>query len=506
MDAHNAAVEAIATRVKAFHHTKQPFRIFHGTTNSTRRSQYSEENVVDISALNKVLVVNEENRTALVEPNVPMDRLVAATLAHRLVPPVVMEFPGITAGGGYSGTSAESSSFRHGFFDETILSIEIILGNGDIITSSRDEHPELFFGAASSFGTMGIVTLLKIDLLNAKPYVALTYHPITDASHAVEKFKQFTSDMSIDYLDGIMFSETSGVILAGRLTHEIEGLAIQRFSSASDPWFYLHVEKKLQRGTPTTEAIPLEDYLFRYDRGGFWVGKYAFQYFLTPFNNLMRRILDRFMHTRVMYHALHKSGHSELYIIQDVAVPYDTAYEFVHYLDQTFGHYPLWLCPLLQKTVSPMSPRSIAPKYETTAESNMLLNFGIWGPGPRGRDRFVGYNRDLERKVYELGGKKWLYAHAYYTEEEFWRIYDWKSYNALRQKYFATHLPTIYDKVKVDVNAERQAVRVSWITWFLALFWSIWPISGVYGVLHTLVRTNYLMQRPKRVPRTYKWD
>lgn len=49
-----------------------------------------------------------------------MDRLVEETLKYGLIPPVVMEFPGITVGGGYSGTSGESSSFKHGFFDRTL--------------------------------------------------------------------------------------------------------------------------------------------------------------------------------------------------------------------------------------------------------------------------------------------------------------------------------------------------------------------------------------------------
>lgn len=49
--------------------------------------------VVDTSRLNHVVSVDAERRTALVEPNVPMDRLVEETLKYGLVPPVVMEFP-----------------------------------------------------------------------------------------------------------------------------------------------------------------------------------------------------------------------------------------------------------------------------------------------------------------------------------------------------------------------------------------------------------------------------
>jgi delta24-sterol reductase len=81
----------------------------------------------------------------------------------------------------------------------------------------------------------------------------------------------------------------------------------------------------------------------------------------------------------------------------------------------------------------------------------MMLNFGVWGPGPTKRDEFVAWNRAFEKKVHELGGQKWLYAHTYYSEEEFDEIYNRSEYDALREKYRATYLPTIYDKVKVDV-------------------------------------------------------
>lgn len=55
-----------------------------------------------------------------------------ASLNKGLVPLVVMEFPGITVGGGFSGTSGEKlSSFRHGAFDNTVNWIEIVLPNGE---------------------------------------------------------------------------------------------------------------------------------------------------------------------------------------------------------------------------------------------------------------------------------------------------------------------------------------------------------------------------------------
>ncbi|KAI4216723.1 MAG: hypothetical protein L6R36_009331, partial [Xanthoria steineri] len=108
---HDKTVEEISTAVSQFHQRGQKFRIRHGSTNSTRQTATKGKHFVDTGPLSSILQVDQDRQTCLVEPNVPMDHLVKSTLAHGLVPLVVMEFPGITVGGGFSGTSAESSSF-----------------------------------------------------------------------------------------------------------------------------------------------------------------------------------------------------------------------------------------------------------------------------------------------------------------------------------------------------------------------------------------------------------
>ena len=75
-----------------------------------------------------------------------MDRLVEETLKYGLVPPVVMGFPGITVGGGYAGTSGESSSFEHEFFDRALNSVEIVLANDDIVMCSEKKSLTSFTG------------------------------------------------------------------------------------------------------------------------------------------------------------------------------------------------------------------------------------------------------------------------------------------------------------------------------------------------------------------------
>jgi len=45
------------------------------------------------------------------------------------------------------------------------------------------------------------------------------------------------------------------------------------------------------------------------------------------------------------------------------------------------------------------------------------------------------HNRKIERKVGELGGIKSLYSDSYFTEDEFWSVYDRSAYAALKAKY-----------------------------------------------------------------------
>lgn len=337
-----------------------------------------------------------------------------------------------------------------------------------------------------------------MQLRDAAPYVELTYLPLTDIEAAVETVEREMHDKKVDYLDGIAFSHNNIVVCSGKLCNKLPtGAEVQRFMRPQDPWFYIHVQRRSKTAAPESATIyvPLEDYLFRYDRGAFWTGRYAFKYFLTPFNRITRYIIDRFLRTRVMYHALHTSGHAKRYIIQDVAIPFGRATEFHHWLDRTFGIYPTWICPVRQRRDDPDAKHGLYRSLADPETPEYMLNFGVWGPGSSNRQRFVQQNRRLEHKVDSVGGRKWLYAQTFYTEDEFWSVYDRKEYDALRRKYGAQYLPSVYDKVKVDVQAERAAIQASWWLWLSFWFWSIWPLSGLYGVWKALRGNDYMLQK-----------
>ncbi|CAM1506512.1 Fc.00g061530.m01.CDS01 [Cosmosporella sp. VM-42] len=492
MDRHAQAVTKIAAAVRGFFDRRESYRIFHGSTNSTRPQRRAR--TVDISALRNVLSVDRASLTALVEPNVPMDRLVESTLKHGLVPPVVMEFPGITAGGGFAGTAGESSSFKHGFFNDTINSVEMVLGNGEVVKASREERADLFQGAAGAVGTLGVTTLIELQLMEAKKFVKTTYHRTSSVAEAVAKVRTETDNPANDYVDGILFSKDHGVVVTGELTDEKPAdQRPQTFSGAWDPWYYLHVQDRTRTASSTVDYIPLAEYLFRYDRGGFWVGAAAFDYFkFVPFSRFFRWFLDDFLHTRMLYRALHGSGESARFVVQDLGLPYKNAEAFIDYTADNFNIWPLWLCPLKQTPPPTFHPhtgeKETAPDGTVTTPPS--LNIGLWGWGPPESEEFVRKNRALEDKLVELGGMKWFYAHTYYTEGEFWKLYDQPWYDALREKYHATTLPTVYEKVKVDVEARKEENQ----KWKQSIK-SKKPFGGFYGIWKSIQSGDYWLHR-----------
>lgn len=447
---HEVKMRLLADKVKEFYKTETPYRIYHGSTNSTRILSFKRNEMLDTSQLNNVIKIDESKRTVWVEANVPMDKLVRETLRHGLVPPVIPEFPGITVGGAIQGGAGESSSFKWGFFSQTTNWAEYILGNGEVMQVSPSSNSDLYYGAAGSCGTMGTITSAEIQLIPAKKYVATTYLFVTSFADCIKQIKKAVEDDRYDFIDSIMFGKTGGLMICGKLSDK-RGKTARRFSRAHDQWFYLNAERIYEEGVEVTESIPLVDYLFRYDRGAFWVGKFAFELFGVKFDRFRRFVLNPILNTRKLYQALQVSGASQEYIVQDLTMPVDNTVDFLNYIDKKLGIYPLWVCPVKPELKSPLLCNGISSK--------LAINIGVWGPRIPSYDTYISINRDIEKQLIKSGGKKWLYAHTYYPEREFWNIYDKKWYDKLRKKYSASTLPSIYQKVIVTkrypVNAKR---------------------------------------------------
>ena len=222
MDEHRERVDVIVAEVQYFYDRKTPFRIYHGTTHSTHRLAFPRDSIIDTSHLTHVVRVDRFRKNALVEPNVSMEQLVDLTLQSGLVPQLTMDFPGLTCGGGFAGNGHASNSFKYGNFEKTVDWIEVVLGNGQRVAAFSTENPDLFEGAAGTLGTLGVITLLEVQLVKAHKFVQLTYLPVKSVTEAVQELEGATRAATIDYVDGILFSPENGVVMTGQMTDAVK--------------------------------------------------------------------------------------------------------------------------------------------------------------------------------------------------------------------------------------------------------------------------------------------
>ncbi len=441
---HDTKVRTIQSQIKGYYTTKQRAKIYHGSSNSTRPFTANGLRYVDVSALATIIEINNTEGYALVEPNVALDALVKATAKQGLIPPMVAEFPGITVGGAVQGGSGESSSFKWGTFDETCLEYEVVLGDGEKIVVSPTEHSDLFSGLACAFGSLGVLTLLKIKLVPAATYVKLAYYPVDNFEAATADIQKYCQTEA-DFVDGILFSKDNGVIMVGSYTNAAD-LPVTRLSRLRDEWFYIHARHISRQPAFYEELIPLKDYLFRYDKGAFWVAKLGFN--RVPFNRLTRLVVAGLLSTRTLFKLLHGSNYGYVYLAQDLCLPRQNVTKFLEFADTELNIYPLWLCPLKPAALGTLSPAALA--------TDLVINVGVWGEMKPSEINFSERNRGLEATVFALGGRKVLYAHAYYTRAEFWDIYNQAGYEKLRADYHADIVfPDVYQKTSTPTLPAR---------------------------------------------------
>ena len=429
--AHDQTVLSLAQKIK---NHAGPIALHGSKSHNTTRSKAYKHSLpkLDFSSLNHVLHVDQENQIAHVEPRVTMEQLVKESLKKGLFPPVVPEFKGITVGGALMGGSGESGSHLFGLFNDLCTEIEILNGAGDVVTITPETDPELFYGLPGTYGALGALVSAKIKLIPAKRSVHLKYHHLPP-EEMLEKMKT----LHCDFIDGLVFSKTSAVVIEGNLSDMKPG----RLGS----WYYLQAQKQKE------EFLPLQDYLFRYDQGAFWMGRYLMKlgvltkfllegvwrwkkpsgirryHHLTPPSSFWSKVLSPWLGSQTLWKLQHLAEKwvQDRFMVQDFCVPEKNASLFLKEVLENPGVFPLWVCPVKGSS----APQHFSPHLGEVR----FYNIGVYGiPALPGTLEEI--TRALESKTKKMGGRKVLYSRSYYTEEEFWKIYPQDIYKRLRKK------------------------------------------------------------------------
>ena len=412
------------------------------TSNLFRDRARKRAPLIDLAHFNAVIRTDVHAGVVEAEGMIPYAALVDATLAHGIVPAVVPQLRSITLGGAVAGVGIEASSFRQGLVHDTVAALEVLTGDGRIVTCRPDnEHRDLLGGFANSYGTLGYALSVTARTLPTKPFVALEHVRYTGAGSCFADVARHCADPSLDFLDGVVFAPDEIYLTLGRFADS---------APFTSDYTYEHIYYRSIRER-TTDWLTARDYLWRWDTDWFWCSKNV-----GAQHPLVRRLLGRERLNSITYqrimrwnrrwgitHAFDRlRGRRSESVIQDVDIPLERAAEFLAFLQREIGIHPIWLCPIRVPATALRFPL-----YPLRTET-IYINFGFWDVLTDRVPRPPGFrNQLIERKVAELAGLKSLYSDSYYREDEFWSIYDGATYATLKAKYDPEGaLPDLYAK------------------------------------------------------------
>ena len=143
--------------------------------------------MIDLSPMRSV-EVNPTARTARVGGGATLGDFDRAAQEHSLATPLGVNsttgVAGLTLGGGFGWLSR-----RFGLTIDNLISAEVVLASGDVVRTSAQELPDLFWAIRGGGGNFGVVTSFEFKLHPVGPEVlsGLVIHPL-DAARGTLRF------------------------------------------------------------------------------------------------------------------------------------------------------------------------------------------------------------------------------------------------------------------------------------------------------------------------------
>jgi hypothetical protein len=381
---------------------------------------------VDVEGLDRVLTIDREARTASVEGQVTLGQLCRETLAVGLMPKVVPEFETFTISGLVNGLGIETSSHRHGVFPATAVRLEVVTGDGEALILDRDHHADLFANLPGSYGTLGVVTRVELELSQAKPFIRSRYRRFTRLADYATAFRQALPEN--EFVEGFVLGPKSYVLVTGNYAERDGSLDVFEAMTPGLPWYYQHAAR-----SDGEDLVPAYQYMFRHQRGLLWLAGIIADLKVFTHTTWGRAYLDREAQRRVRESGFKNNMPIELaercLVNQDMGMRLGRLEEGIEYVQKNLGVYPLWNCPAGQGTTQ----LAFAVPRKLAANPEMVVDIGIYGeptvPGYRNFEQMNALQRFVDVPS--------LWGVSYLTPAELREVYDFSAYEAVQEKYHA---------------------------------------------------------------------
>ena len=139
-----------------------------GTRHSFSTVAASDADLVTLTRMPADLDIDSTAGTVRVAAGVRYGELALSAHAQGLALPNMGSLPHISVGGA-SATGTHGSGDAERSLASAVRAIDMVTADGDLLTLSREDDPEIFDGAVLALGALGVVTHLTLDLIPAAP-------------------------------------------------------------------------------------------------------------------------------------------------------------------------------------------------------------------------------------------------------------------------------------------------------------------------------------------------
>ena len=252
-----------------------------------------------------------------------------------------------------------------------------------------------------------------------------------------QDLKEHCDHRKADFIDGTIFSEDEFYLTLGECVEEAPELSDYTYMGI----YYKSIRDK------KIDYLTTYNYIWRWDTDWFWCSKHFFVQ-----NPVVRFFMGKKRLRSTTYSKLMKLNHQfpllnyllgifgkRESVIQDVQIPIDNCEAFIDFFQKKIRISPIWVCPTRAH-----DPDTVFELYKMNPDK-LYVNFGFWDVIKTQHDGY--HNRKVEEMVNHLNGKKSLYSSSYYSEKEFWELYNKNAYDRLKLKYDPSNLfPNLYEK------------------------------------------------------------
>src|SRR5262249_9201415 len=135
---------------------------------------------LDMRALDHVIELEPERKRITVQAGITWRQVQGTIDLHGLAVKIMQSYANFS-GGGSPRVNAHRRYVGQGPLIGSVEAIRVVLADGQLVTASRTENPDLFYGCIGGYGGLGVIVEATLELAdNARIARTIRKLPVTE--------------------------------------------------------------------------------------------------------------------------------------------------------------------------------------------------------------------------------------------------------------------------------------------------------------------------------------